>query len=114
MPLRAVTRFVSRIALRLSTLFIAFLLVYLAWYWWDMKQLQAFCEEVHTGTPVSRLLPIADRYGISKKWLKGDGEFNDKTNQWSFYVPSAASAGSNVCAIHHDKVTVISAIVEID
>lgn len=107
-------RTVARIALRIAIFFIAFLLVYLAWYWWDMRQLRAFCEEVRVGTPVSQLPQIADRYGINRKWLKSNGVFNEKTNQWSFYVPSTASVGANVCAIRHNKETVISTIVEID
>ena len=92
----------------------AFFLVYLVWYWWDMRQLRAFCEDVRAGTPVSQLPQIAGRHGISRRWLKGNGAFNEKANQWSYYVPSTASAGANVCAIRHNKVTVISAIVEID
>lgn len=114
MSLRAVAKSVARIALRIAAFFIAFLLVYLAWYWWDMRQLRAFCEDVHAGTPVSQLPQIADRHGVNRKWLKGNGAFNEMANQWGYYVPSTASAGANVCAIRHNKVTVISAIVEID
>lgn len=114
MFLRSAIRSLVRIALRIAAVFITLFLLYLVWYWWDMRQLRAFCDAVHVGIPVSQLQQIADRQGISKKWLKGDGAFNAETQQWSFYVPSAASVGANVCAIRHDKVTVISANIEND
>jgi hypothetical protein len=28
-------------------------LIYLAYYWWDMRQLMSFCDDVKAGTPVS-------------------------------------------------------------
>lgn len=114
MSLRTVAGRVVGITLRMATAFIAFMLVYLVWLWWDMGQLRTFCENVRAGTPVSQLPQIADRHGVNRKWLKGDGAFNERTNQWSYYVPSTASVGANVCAIRHNKVTVISTIVQID
>ena len=114
MTQRPIASAVTRPTFRIAGVLFTFLLVYLAWYWWDMRQLRAFCADIHVGTPVAQVQQIADRHGISKRWLNGDGAFNDKTGQWSFYVPSAASVGANVFAIHHDKLTVVSAIVEID
>lgn len=88
--------------------------LYLVYYWWDMRQLRLFCDDVKAGTPIIRLSQIAEHHGINSKWIKGDGAYNEKENYWSFYVPSAASVGSNVCAIKHNKVTVISSVIEID
>ena len=89
-------------------------LIYLAYYWWDMRQLTAFCGDVKAGTPVSQLSQIANRHGIRSSWLKGDGVFDEEANRWTLYVPAASSVGANVCAIHHNKETVISTEIEID
>lgn len=93
---------------------IAILLIYLVYYWWDMGRLRAFCDDIKIGTAVTKLPQIADNHGINPRWVKGDGMFSKVTSEWSFYVPSAASVGANVCAIHHNKSTVISAVIEID
>jgi len=93
---------------------LAAFLIYLAYYWWDMRQLKSFCDDVKAGTPVSELRQIAEQHGINLRWINGDGILNQDKTEWSYYVPSTASAGANVCAIHHNKSTVISSVIEID
>jgi hypothetical protein len=95
-------------------LVVACLAIYLAWLWWDMRQLRVFCGEVKAGMPLAEFLQVADRHGIDRRWLKGDGMFDKSSGLWYFYVPSTASVGSNVCAIGHNKVSVVSAVVEMD
>ena len=104
----------AKILLKLAAGWFVIFIIYLAYYWWDMRQLRSFCDAIRVGTPVNALQQIADHHRISIRWLKGDGAFNERTNTWTYYVPSTASVGANVCAIHHDKVTVISAEIEID
>lgn len=93
---------------------ITFFLVYLGYYKWDMGRLKAFCEDLQPGTPVSQLVRIAEQYGFSPSWFKTDGAFDQTANQWTLYIPSISSVGANVCAIKHNKVTVISTKIEID
>lgn len=97
-----------------ATVFITFFVLYPIYYWWDMRNLRSFCDAVKVGTPVTALAQIAEHHSISSNWLRGDGVFNEREKYWSIYVPSTASVGSNVCAIRHDKMKVISAIIEID
>jgi hypothetical protein len=92
----------------------AIFILYLAYFWWDMGHLRAFCAELRPGTPISQLYSIAQKHGVNTYLLKGDGAYSERTGQWTHYIPATSSVGANVCAIHHNKVTVISAEIEID
>lgn len=108
--MQRLTRFLIKPLGVLGWLFV----LYAVWYWWDMRQLRQFCEEIRPGTPVGQLAQIAGRHGIDTRRLKGDGAAGQDGRHWTFYIPSTASVGSNVCAISHDKATVISATIEFD
>lgn len=86
-----------------------FFILYLAYFWWDVKQLRSFCDDTKVGTPVTVLPQIAEHHNIDSKWIKGDGAFNEKQSYWSYYIPSTASVGDIVCTIRHDKNKIISA-----
>lgn len=92
----------------------AVFLMYVVWYNWDMHKLRAFCSAAKPGLSLAALPEISDKYGISRRWLAHQGAFDQETGLWSLYVPSTASVGANVCAIHHNKLVVVSAVIEID
>lgn len=106
--MRTFARFLAKAALVL----VAWFLIYLAYYWWDMRRLQAFCDEVKVGTPVSSLITIADQHGVDKHWLQGKGVIDESQNEGTFYVPAASTIGEVACAIRHNRLTVISAQIQ--
>jgi hypothetical protein len=63
--------------LRFSAFLVAIFLTYLAYYWWDMRQLMAFCDDVRVGMPVAELERIAGRHGVDRRWLNGNGVFQE-------------------------------------
>lgn len=91
-----------------------FFVLYLGYYWWDMRNLRAFCDEVKTDMPVTALPQLAEHHNLNSRYVTGDGVFREEKRFWSYYVPSNASVGSNVCANRHDKVKVISAELQYD
>lgn len=95
-----------------SLVLVAWFVIYLAYYWWDMRRLHAFCEDVRVGTPVSSLITIADQHGVDKHWLEGKGAFDESHNEGVFYVPAASTIGEVACAIHHNKLKVTSAEIQ--
>jgi hypothetical protein len=108
--LTSLAKIILKALVCLALIFIA----YLAYYWWNIAKLRAFCEELKPGTSVSELQRIGARHGINPSWLRGDSVFDAASKQWRYYVPATSSVGANVCAIRHDKATVISAEIEID
>ena len=92
-------------------LLVVFLLIFLfgGWVLWDIHRVRSFCAEVQPGMPISVLLQIADKHGIGKRWIVLPGVFDERENNWFIAVPAISSMGDVVCAIHHDKVNVLSA-----
>jgi len=105
---RTLARFLAKAALVL----VAWFLIYLAYYWWDMRRLRAFCDDVKVGTPVSSLITIADQHGVEKHWLEGKGVFDETRNEGVLYVPAASTIGEVACALHHNGLTVTSAKIQ--
>lgn len=114
MTVMSFARSFLKLFLGIVLFFVALMALYLMWLWWDMRQLRAFCDDVRPGMPVRELVQVADRHGIQTHWLKGEGAADKENGLWYFYVPSTASVGSNVCAISHNRETVVSATVKID
>lgn len=88
--------------------------MYTVWYAWEMHNLEVFCSDVKSGTALTALPEMAEKHGISPRWLTHQGAFNKNDGLWSLYVPSSASVGANVCAIRHNKSEVVSATIQID
>ena len=47
--------------------------LYVTWSWWENKQLQSFCGEVHPGDSASSLPRLAEKYGFNSRWVEADG-----------------------------------------
>lgn len=93
---------------RVTALFAVLMVAYPAWAWWNMRQLQVFCDAVPSGKPVSALIGLAEQHGYSRHWI--DSGLKPKPDGTHvIFVPSAASFGETVCAIQHDGTTVKSA-----
>lgn len=80
-----------------------------AWTFWDVRRVRAFCADVQPGLLLSQLAPIAKRHWVGRGLIEKQGTFDEKTKDWVFFVPAPSTMGDVVCAIHHDKVSVVSA-----
>jgi hypothetical protein len=85
------------------------LLIYGAWFWWDMHRLRSFCGDLHVGTPVADIRGIAERHWISARYVHGNGVYDEKTHSWFLPIPAPSTMGDMVCAIHHNNGKVVSA-----
>lgn len=101
----AVMRGIGKLA---AAVLLAMLLIG-GWTWWDMRRLRSFCEDIHTGMSLAMLPGIAEQHGIHRGCLERGGIYDERTRDWVLLVPAAFTMGDLVCAIHHDKVSVVSA-----
>lgn len=98
--------------LKLFALLVALLFAYIGWIFWDVHQLRLFCDALPAATPVLHLPEIAQRHGINPRWVQRDGVYVEGDGVWFIAVPAASTMGDTVCAIRHDKVQVLSAVLK--
>lgn len=96
---------------RVGIFFVALTFAYLAWTWWEQRELQAFCEAVRPGAPVTSLSALAEQHGFSRSWIERG--LNSKAGEVpTIYVPATTRLGELVCAIRHDGAVVTSTEVD--
>jgi len=81
------------------------------WSLWEVHQVTSFCEDVHQGASLGTLPVLAARHGIGLHWMNGS-VFDAQQRDWVFFVPAKSTMGDYTCAVHHDKVVVISAKID--
>ena len=87
---------------------IVIFIIYGLWAWWENRQLKALCTEVHTGTLVSALPELAEKYGFSRRWVEHGIKAENGQDQITF-IPASSTMGEVVCAIRYHDDVVISA-----
>lgn len=104
-------RSLARSFARVGAFFAVLFGLYLAWSWWEQRQLYAFCESLRPGTPVSTLSDLAEKRGFSRSWIERG--LNGKTEGApAIHVPATTSLGTLVCEIRHDGTAVTAAKVD--
>ena len=95
-------------ALRIVAALVLPFFIYVGWMYWDTHKVNSFCKDVASGVSLDKLPKLAEDHGINKRWIN-EGIFSEKGRYWVFFVPAASTFGDVACAIHHNKVNVISA-----
>ncbi len=111
--LKALMNAFGTLAIGVATLVGAFLVLCtlgMGLIFWDVHSIKAFCAEVQPGLSLSQLASIADRHWVGSPSVERPGIFDEQTRDWVFFVPASLTLGDIVCAIHHDKVSVKSAV----
>ena len=104
--LKVIRRLIVAFA-RVGVFFIVLILTYLAWTWWEQRELQAFCTAARPGAPVASLPDLAEKHGFSRSWIERG--LKAKTDGVpTIYVPATTRLGEVVCAIRHDGAVVTS------
>lgn len=80
-------------------------------YWWEMRQLNGLCNQIHEGISISALPSLVEQYGFNRRWVEHGIKEQDTENSIIF-VPASSSMGEVVCAIRYNKTAVISAKIE--
>ena len=85
--------------------------LFAVWMFWDVHKVTSFCEDVHPGALLTALPQLAVQHGINPHWMDrsvSDGQQGD----WVFFVPAGSTLGDYSCAVHHNKLAVISAKID--
>ena len=96
-----------KIVLATLGVFTFLVFIYMAWAWWEVHQLRAFCQELKPGMSVSLVPAIAEKYGFS--FDPTQGITFDNTNDRFKSIPALSTLGEISCHIYHDSVYVKSA-----
>lgn len=81
---------------------------YVVWLNRDITHLQNFCESISAGTAIEQLPTLAKEHGISVRYVKRTGIYDEKAGNWFLPVPAPATMGDTACVIRHDKSVVLS------
>jgi hypothetical protein len=90
---------------------ISLLFIYSVWIWWDVRQLKELCSDVPVGMAVSALPALVESHGYKRHWVEF-GVHGKTPQDRMMYVPSAATVGEVVCAIHANEGVIVSAVME--
>jgi hypothetical protein len=85
--------------------------LYGGWIWWDVQHVRAFCHDLAPGEPISDIPVAAERNGVNAHWQDGGpGVMDKRTNDWFLPVWAVSTFGDITCRIHHNRVSIVSAV----
>lgn len=92
----------------LIAIFIALIAGSLFYMRWEIQHLDAFCNDLKPGTPVSQIPQLAEKHGILGSLPRRALEDKER-NEWILLVPAVTTMGDVMCVVHHNNVVVVSA-----
>ena len=102
-------RFLRKLLIAVLGVIVLTMAGYALYAQWDKQRLSSFCAEARPGTPIGDLGKIAERHRVDTRWIIRGGTFDEATKTWRIFVPAPSTIGDMVCAIQHDRHSVISA-----
>jgi hypothetical protein len=74
---------------------------------WGIHDVRAFCRDIQPNMPLAALPALADKHGISKRWIN-QSAYSERTKSWFFFVPVEVTFGDTGCFVYHNKSVVLS------